>query len=202
MTGVTIFIEGGATGPDSKYLQLRCRDAFRKLISKLDLKRQPSLKVCGGRGNAFKLFKTGHNSSEHGTFVSLLIDSEDTVGDIEKTWRHLKARDGWSKPFDATDEQVLLMTTCMESWIVTDRPALRAHYGANLRENALPPLQEIEIRDRHDLQDSLARATQGCKNLYEKGKRSFEILAKLDPERLSPHLPSFVRVVRILRAKT
>jgi len=36
---------------------------------------------------------------------------------------------------------------------------------------------------------------------YSKGKRSFEILEKLDPAVLKQYLPSFVRVVRILEAK-
>ncbi len=36
---------------------------------------------------------------------------------------------------------------------------------------------------------------------YAKGKRSFEILEKLDPAVLKQHLPSFVRVDRILKEK-
>ncbi len=202
MVGVTIFIEGGATGPDSKYLQIRCREGFRKLISKFGLIRQPSLRACGGRGNAFKDFQNGHRNSKQGAFVALLIDSEDPVIDIEETWQHLQGRDGWKKPEGATNEQVLLMTTCMESWIATDRQALRDHFGAELRESALPPLHSMETRDRHSVQESLSMASRGCKNQYEKGKPSFELLGKLEPAELSRYLPSFERVVRVLKAKT
>ncbi len=202
MVSVTIFIEGGATGPDSKYLQLRCREGFHKLISKLSLDRSPSLKVCGSRGNAFRMFQVGHKKSQASQFVALLIDSEDPISDVEKTWEHLTARDSWESPQDATNEQVLLMTTCMESWIATDRQALQSHYGASLQESALPSQHAMESRDRHSVQSALAHATRNCKNRYEKGKRSFEILSELSPERLIPHLQSFARVVRILLSKS
>ena len=40
-----------------------------------------------------------------------------------------------------------------------------------------------------------------CSNAYAKGKRFFEVLGKLDPATLAQHLPSFVRLQRILRSK-
>ncbi len=51
----------------------------------------------------------------------MLVDSEYPVANIEKTWEHLKQRDNWDRPAGADDEHVLLMTTCMETWIATDR---------------------------------------------------------------------------------
>jgi hypothetical protein len=154
-------------------------------------------------GAAFRDFSIAHANSEKPNYVALLVDSEEPVADIERTWAHLKARkeDNWNRPKGATDEQVLLMTTCMESWIASDRPALRKHYGANLRENALPDLHAMESRDRHTVQDALADATRKCKNAYRKGKRSFEVLEQLRPEELKKHLPSFVRILRVLKAK-
>ena len=130
----------------------------------------------------------------------MLIDSEDPVVDLEKTWDHLNSRDQWDKPAGATDEQVLFMTTCMETWIVADRAALKEHYGHRLQENALPPLNNLEARNRHDVYDNLFHASRNCSNAYSKGKRSFEVLAKLDPAVLKQHLLSFVRVDRILKA--
>lgn len=70
--------------------------------------------------------------------VFMLIDSEDPMANIEATWPHLKVRDGWEKPENAGDEQVLMMTTCMETWIVADRAALKSHFGQNLQESGLP----------------------------------------------------------------
>lgn len=99
------------------------------------------------------------------------------------------------------DEQVLFMTTCMETWIVTDQLTLQEHYGHRLQENALPPLTNLERRDRREVYDKLVHASRNCSNAYSKGKRSFELLAKLDPAVLKQHLPSFVRVDRILKVK-
>ena len=129
----------------------------------------------------------------------MLVDSEEPVESLEKTWDHLKSRDQWDKPAGALDEQVIFMTTCMETWIVADRAALREHYGQHLQEHALPALVDLEKRHRHEMHDSLVHASRNCSNAYSKGKRSFEVLAKLDPAVLKQHLPSFVRVDRILQ---
>jgi len=96
---------------------------------------------------------------------------------------------------------VLFMTTCMETWIVTDRAAMKEHYGSKLQSSALPPPVNLENRDRHDVQDKLIHATRDCPNAYSKGKRSFEIPAKLTPATLEKHLPSFARTRRILDRK-
>ncbi len=197
---MTIFIEGAASGPDSKYLQVRCREAFHRLFAKCGLLQQPSLRACGGRGNTFKLFTVAHANAATDDFVALLIDSEEPVLEIERTWAHLKGRDNWDKPKGASDDQVMMMTTCMESWIASDRKALCEHYGANLHENSLPNLFEMETRDRHVVQNALEHATRDCKNRYEKGKRSFDVLGTLNPNELKKHLPSFERCERLLQA--
>ena len=197
----TLFLEGAATGPDSKFLTIRCREGFRKLLAKCSLPRQPALKACGGRSNAYRLFSTAHQHAAPGDYVALLIDSEDPVADIEKTWTHLKQRDGWDQPAGASDEQVLFMTTCMETWIASDREALREHYGANLQENALPPLHDMESRNRRAIQDAISHATRNCKNAYQKGKRSFEVLGELNPTELRKYLPSFLRCEQLLRKR-
>ena len=132
------------------------------------------------------------------------IDSEEPVADVEQAWEHLAAVTTvatWEKPTDAQDDQVLFMTACMETWIAADRDALKEHYGNKLRVNTLPSPSRLEEIERHDVQERLIRATQECKNAYKKGKRSFEILEKLDPGVLKKHLPSFVRVDRILNAR-
>lgn len=198
MVSAHFYIEGG----ESKEDKIRCREGFRKLFEKAGFSgRMPRLSACGGRGSAFDDFKTAHSGRKTGDYIAMLVDSEDPVADLEKTWDHLECRDQWHKPAEAVDEQVLFMTTCMETWIVADRAALREHYGQKLQVNALPPLVELENRNRHVLHDSLVHASRNCLNAYSKGKRSFELLAKLDPVILMQHLPSFVRVVRILKEK-
>jgi hypothetical protein len=135
---------------------------------------------------------------------ALWIDSEEPMADIEKAWKHLAKLTtvaAWERPNGAEDDQVLFMTTCMETWIVADRAALRTHYKQKLNENPLPHPIGLEARKRHDVQDRLERATKDCPNAYAKGRRSFEILEKLDPAVLKQYLPSFVRVFRILNEK-
>jgi hypothetical protein len=194
----TIYLEGGG---DSEYLKRRCREGFHKLLERCGYAgRLPKLVARGGRAAAFDAFKTALASARKGDFVALWIDSEDPLGDIEATWNHLKARDHWEKPEGATEEQVLLMTTRMETWIVADRATLAEHYGSGLQKSALPALHNLEERARDAIQNALTHATRNCSNAYTKGKRSFEVLGQLDPATLNRYLPSFVRVRRILDA--
>ena len=199
-----LYIEGGG---NSKEENIRCRRAFTTLLASQGFSgRLPRLTACGGRGSAYDDFLTAHSNACWGHFVALLIDSEDPV-DIpedpqqQQTWVHLKHRDGWERPAGATDQQVLLMTTCMETWIAADRATLRVHYGADLNENQLPPTTNLECRHRHDVQDRLERATAATTKPYRKGKRSFDLLAKLNPKAMDPLLPSFRRAMVILAEK-
>jgi len=194
-----IYLEGGG---DSKELRVRCREGFRKLLEKCAYKgRMPRLSACGGRWSAFDDFQMSHETRDPGDFIAMMIDSEDPLADTEATWNHLTDRDGWEKPPGAVDAQVLFMTTCMETWIITDRDSLKKHYGSELQVSALPALAIMEERNRYDIQDALVHATRNCTNAYQKGKRSFNILAKLTPEALKPHLPSFRRNLEILDEK-
>lgn len=199
-----IYIEGGASGPNSKNMTIRCQQAFHTILDRMGFKgRKPRLKACGGRVSVYEDFCTAH-SAGGGGYVAMWIDSEEPMADLEQAWKHLAEVTSvavWEKPDGAENDQVLFMTTCMETWIVADRAALRSHYGQRLNENPLPPLNELEGKGRHDVQDRLERATKDCTNAFAKGKRSFDILEKLDPAVLKQHLPSFVRVDRILRAK-
>jgi len=199
-----LYIEGGG---DSKEEKSRCREAFSTLLKKQGFSgRLPRLTACGGRYSAYDDFKTAHATAQSGHFVALLIDSEDPAAMPEvprqqQTWEHLWQRDGWERPAGAADEQVLLMTTCMETWIAADRATLRAHYGTALNENQLPAPTNLESRHRHEVQERLVRATAATSKPYRKGKRSFDLLAKLNPKALAPLLPSFVRAMAILTDK-
>lgn len=161
----------------------------------------PKLIACGGRKFAYDRFKNLHRSANAGDFVALLVDSEDVPIDIKKTWDHLKNRDGWDKPQGADDRQVLMMTTCMETWIASDRNALRNKFKENLKENHLPALVSMESRHRDDVISALENATRTCKKQYVKSNISFELVGELNPQTLSEHLPSFKRCKDILQDK-
>ncbi len=195
-----LYLEGGG---DSKELHTRCREGFHRLLERCGFdkqRRMPRLVACGGRKAAFDDFKIAHDSHK-GQFIALWLDSEAVLTDLERTWAHLASHDGWPQPDGASDEQVLFMTTCMETWLVTDRDTLQEHYGSNLHESALPPLDDLENRAREDVQPSLAHATRDCSNAYQKGERSFRVLGLLNPATLEKHLPSFARARRILNVK-
>ena len=200
----SVYIEGGGVGADSKDANIRCREGFRKLLENCGFaaqKRMPRLIACGSRESAFEAFKRATHAKAPGDFVALWIDSEEPLADLEAAWGHLQGRDQWEQPDGATDEQVLFMTTCMETWFIADRGALRDHFRQELQESALPPLNFLETRPRHEVQRQLIHATRECSNAYAKGALSFEILGKLAPATLEQYLPSFVRLRRILRAQ-
>jgi len=199
MVRAHIYIEGGATGADSSEHKIRCRGNFARLLENCGFAgRLPRLTACGPRSDAFKAFQTALSRAKANDFVAMWIDSEDPIVDVEQTWTHLKQRDNWDRPPIATEEHVLFMSTCMETMIVADRSTMKSHFKTNLQESALPPLENLEQRNRHDVQDRLIRATRDCSNPYEKGKRSFEIIGKLNPDTLQELLPSFRRTRRIL----
>jgi len=189
-----LFVEGGG---DTSALKTRCREGFRKLLENSGMKgHMPRIVACGSRNDAYDSFSTEHKSKASG-YVGLLVDSEDTVANIAKPWEHLKVRDAWERPTGVRDDQALLMTTCMETWIIADRASLKKHYGSKFKETALPPLTDLEKRHRHDVQDALMKATRDCANSYAKDKRSFDVLSALQRQPLEK-LPSFQRVIKIL----
>lgn len=165
----------------------------------------PRLRASGGRSLVFREFSKVHLGAEKNEYIAMWIDSEEPMDDITKAWHHLanvKTVPKWQKPKGAKDDQVLFMTTCMETYIVADREVLEEHYGSELQASALPPVNAtLEQRSRQEVQDKLQHATRKCSNAYEKGKRSFEILGKLTPDTLAENLPSFVRSRQILNAK-
>lgn len=199
MSSACIFIEGGG---NSEELKRRCREGFHKLLDKSGFtRRAPRLVACGSRNDAYDAFQTAHRQGKF-TYVALWVDSEAPVVDGEQTWQHLKLRDQWERPAGAVDEQVFLMTTCMETWIVAGRVALNQHYkGGCLQETTLPSLVDLEQKNRHLVQDSLVHATRTCTNAYTKNKRSFEALGSADPVVLKAQLSAFARMVRILNER-
>jgi Domain of unknown function (DUF4276) len=121
---VKIYVEGGG---DSRGQQVPCRKAFATLLERARPgKAKPSIVACGGRAQTYKDFCSALKHPEPDTFYILLVDSEDplTTADF---WEHVHLRpgDGWPRPTAATDEQIQLMVTCTETWIVADRATLR-----------------------------------------------------------------------------
>jgi hypothetical protein len=126
---VKIYVEGGG---DSKEQHARCREGFSKLIEKAGFRgRMPRIIAGGGRESTYDRFKTATAAGAQAAYPMLLVDSEDpvpeeeTVPDSALAWVHLKSRDNWDRPAGVKNDQAQLMVTCMETWIMVDREALR-----------------------------------------------------------------------------
>ena len=199
LVSAEIFVEGGG---ESNFLKSRCRDGFRLLLEKSGFAgRMPKIHPSGDGAAALRRFRKAVSDGRRSDYVGVLIDSEDPVDNINEPWDHLSKRQGsiWQRPDDACDDQVLFMTTCMETWIAADREALREAYARRgINENALPPLDALESRNP---QDVFNRLKNGTNNQFDKGEESFKILGQLNPDTLAELLPSFERARRILNEK-
>lgn len=206
---VKLYVEGGGDGKD---LRSECRRGFREFLEKAGLKgKMPAIVACGGRRSAYEDYCT---AIANGEAAMLLVDSEAPVADAHRTgkpdewqpWQHLKARpgDGWDSPANASDSDCHLMVQVMESWFLADRDALKAFFGQDFHEKALPAANRpIESVAKDDVHDALKRATQSCKIKaeYSKGEHSFKLLAKIEPDKIIAASPWAKRFVDILKQK-
>ena len=201
LVNARIYVEGG--GQPGTITNAQCRDEFINLLEKCGFERgQFELVASGGRGDAWNDFRDEHADADGDYYVALLIDSERPMEDIDRTWAHLSAgRDNWTRPPNARDDQVLFMTTCMETWIAADRATLQDYFGDGFRPDELPELDGLEERRPGFMNDSLRAATQDCSPQYSKGPVSFELLGSLNPNAIQVLLPSFQRARRILNDK-
>lgn len=193
-----LYLEGGG---DSNALNVACRRAFRILMERAGFKgRMPRLVASGSRENAYHGFRAEHESSSPDAYVALLVDSEEPVRTPDRPWKHLEARDGWPQPPGASQEQVLLMITCMETWLSADRKALRTVFGPEVNEGALPSVHGLESRSRQDVQNALKRATAQCRVRYAKGVVSFRVLEHVSSDTLreTTSLSAFRRFLSVL----
>ncbi len=192
-----MYFEGGGT---SKSLRREARRAFSRLFEQAGFAgRMPNLVACGYRNDTFAAWRAAYLDGSEAEQVCLLVDSEDVVEDIEQPIRHLET--AWGFPSTTSNEHVFLMVTSMETWIMADRTALQDTFGSALQETALYPLHDLKRRECKDVLAKLKHATRDANAPYKKGSVAFKIVAKLKPETLEKHLPSFKRMLRILREK-
>lgn len=199
-----VYVEGGGNG--NKALRVECRRAFREFFQKAGLAgRLPRVVPGGSRKQTYDDFCTAFETLANDAFAVLLVDSEDAITEDAGPWTHLKNRPGdrWSKPVGATDEHAHLMVQCMETWFLSDRDTLSAVFGNGFRPDALPGQASIELIPKRDVFAGLANATRGCRTRrgYKKGRDSFEVLARLDPEKLTVASPHAARLIRTLRER-
>ena len=163
-----VYVEGGG---DRRELRARCRKGFTCFFRKTALAgKMPRVVPCGGRHKTYDKFRTAIAHAEADVFIVLLVDSEEPV--TACPWRHVRGRDNWRKPPNATDNNIHLMVQCMESWFLADTEALASYFGNGFARNALPGHAKVEDVSKTALMESLKRATRASvpKGKYSQGE--------------------------------
>ena len=193
----TLYVEGGGEG---RSLRARFRQGWRDFLRSGGVDGKVKVVRCGGREQTFDRFATAVVSAGSGTVALLLVDSEEPVAKGHTVWRHLAARDGWTRPGVVGDDQAFLMVQVMETWFLADRDALRAYFGAGFREKAIRAWPDLEDVPKAMVFETLERATGSCRQSYAKGRVSFELLARIDPARVEATCPHARALLNRLRA--
>jgi hypothetical protein len=185
---VKIYIEGGGEG---QLLDTLFRQGWKQFFEAAGFTgRMPSVVRGQGRMQTFDLFATAVANPRGGALPLLLVDSEDPVEEGFSVWQHLEARDSWSRPAGAAEDQAFLMVQVMETWFLADRDLLKRYFGSSLRESHLRQWPNLEAVHKLTVFEALEKATAGCPKRYSKGRVSYELLGLLNPQKVeaaSPH---------------
>jgi hypothetical protein len=142
--------------------------------------------ACGSRDAAYAAFQLA--SRKHpGAFNILLVDSDGPVRTSASA--HLSAAHRWD--LTAADEnQIHLMVQTMEAWLIADPEALAEFYKHGYVGSSLPATRNVEEISKDDLVPALKRATRDAsKGEYHKTRHAFDLLARIDPEKVRGRAP-------------
>ena len=194
-----VYVEGGG---DARAMRAECRKAFSMFFGKAGLTgRMPRIFACGARQHAYRDFCNAFDKARDDEFIVLLVDSEAPMASDSDPWTHLKHRDNWDKPRNATGDNVHLMVQCMEAWFLADKDSLEKFFGGDFNRNALPARSDVENIPKGDIEKGLNMAARQCRrkgSAYHKGRHSFTILAELDSQKVIDASPHAERLVRTL----
>lgn len=178
----------------------RLHSGFQKFLSEIReaaRRRGVGWTLTMAQGQAVRDFMKGLRTQPD-AFHVLLMDSEGSAdGQLRED---LHRRSDWSPPRGNTvsPEQEQWMVQVMESWFLADRDALRAYYGARIRESSLPQNPQIEQISEQDVLEGLTRATGGD---YHKGADAPRILELLKPGQVRARAPHCRRLFDTLLEK-
>ena len=195
---VKIYAEGGGEGA---LLDVLFRQGWNEFFRAAGLEGKMPRVVRGkGRTRTFDLFVTAVNNRGPNDLLLLLVDSEGPVKLGQTSWQHLKTRDDWDRPNGVADDQAFLMVEVMETWFIADLQMLARYFGANFRPNRIPAWPSLEAISKKAVFDTLDWSTAACgKKRYAKGKISFELLARLDPNVVENACPQARTLLNRLR---
>lgn len=202
---VHVYAEGG--GDHHSSLGREFSEAFKRFLERKEsgVTQRPRLHPCGSRKEAYDDFKT---ALAQGRDALLLVDSEAPIAPVNemegayRPWAHLRERDNWAKPENASDEDCHLMVQCMESWFVADWEATCKFFGQGF-ETTRRPSGEVEHIAKDSAISSLELASKPCKTKgkYGKGAHSFKLLALIDPSKVMQASPWAKRFIDELKKR-
>ena len=203
--GVHVYAESG--GDHNESLGNEFREAFSKFLGRMEsgVTQRPKLHPCGSRKEAYDNFKT---ALAQGRNALLLVDSEAPIApDHEmvgayRPWAHLRDRDNWDRPANASDGDCHLMVQCMENWFVADWDATGTFFGQGF-DTRRKPGGAVERIAKDDAISSLELASKNCKTKaqYGKGVHSFKLLALIDPKKVMKSSPWAERFIDELKRR-
>lgn len=194
---VKLYVEGGGEG---QLLDTLFRQGWTRFFEAAGLAgRMPSVVRGQGRKQTFDLFVRAVTHPRGETLPLLLVDSEEPVEEGHSVWQHLEARDDWRRPHRTADDQGFLMVQVMETWFLADRDLLRTYFGKALRENHLRQWPALEAVPKPTVFDVLEKATAACQKPYAKGKVSYELLGRLNPDKVEAACPHAKALLERLR---
>ena len=161
--------------------------------------------VGGGQQEAFALFNSQLNRyAEHEETEPkplLLVDSEEPVASGHTVWEHLQTRlqHRLQRPANADDQSAFMMVQAMETWFIADSLALQRFFDSSLDTSVFQNLSPLETILKEDSLDMLRQATLRCRRHYSKGRRSYGILAEIDPKIVAAACPHADQLLQYLR---
>lgn len=206
MVTYRLYIEGGGRAdPDPAEMDRAAMvddnaEAFRRgwqiFFNKAGIDGQMlEIAVGGGQQEAFALFNSQLNRyvehEETEPKPLLLVDSEEPVAAGYTVWEHLQTRlqHRFQRPANADDQSAFMMVQAMETWFVADSPALQRFFDSSLDTSVLQNSSPLEAIPKEDALDMLRQATLRCRRHYSKGRRSYGILAEIDPALVAAACP-------------
>ena len=182
------------------------RRAWQIFFSKAGVDGQMlEIAVGGGQHEAFALFNSQLDrymkDNETEPRPLLLVDSEEPVAAGHTVWEHLRARvqHRFQQPAEADDDSAHMMVQAMETWFIADPPALQRFFDVSLDTSVFQNSSPLETILKEDALDMLRQATLRCRRHYSKGRRSYGILAEIDPQTVAAACPHADQLLQYLR---
>lgn len=206
MKSLVIYVEGGGKGSKATDLAPKLRRGFSQLIC--------TFLGVNERDRKFEIFPAGSRVAtkkayeiavKQGKDAILLLDSEDLLTS-ESNKDHLSNRPGdkmtWSNQANHLD--IHLMVTVMESWFLTDAPALQAYYGQGFNSNKFPgsgaPIETILKNTVEGILNEATTKTQ--KGKYHKGNHSGDLIGMINPHKVAQASPKAKAFFEEVKART